>query len=134
MKFINIVVEGSSEETFVNDVLVGHFAQMNKFVSARKIETGWDKLNKKPAKGGFGRIPKYSKFRNDIINWIQSDRGKANTWYTTFVDLYAFPKDSESPYTIQIQNLTDYYQKISSLETKKELDERFKQFKYHYWW
>ena len=24
--------------------------------------------------------------------------------------------------------------KISSLETKKELDERFKQFKYHYWW
>ncbi len=117
MKHINIIAEGSSEEAFVNDVLVHHFAPMNKFVSVRKIETGWDRLNKKPAKGGFGRIPKYIKFRNDIINWIQSDRGMANTWYTTFVDLYAFPKDSLSPYTQQIQRIPDNYQRVAALET-----------------
>ena len=94
MKYINIIAEGSSEEAFVNDVLVHHFAQMNKFVSVRKIETGWDRINNKPAKGG---LLKYIKLRNDILRWIQSDRGKQDTWYTTFVDLYAFPKDSLGP-------------------------------------
>lgn len=59
MKYINIIAEGSTEEAFVNDVLVTHFSQMDKYVSVRKIETGWDKINRKPAKGGFGRIPKY---------------------------------------------------------------------------
>jgi hypothetical protein len=113
MKNLNIIVEGSSEEVFVNDVLVKHFAAMNKFVSVRKIETGWDRLNNKPAKGG---LLKYIKLRNDILRWIQSDRGKANTWYTTFVDLYAFPKDSESPYTPQLQTIVNPYQKITALE------------------
>ena len=120
MKFINIIVEGSCEETFVNEVLTTHFTSLNKYISARKIETGWDKINNKPAKGGFGRIPKYSKFRNDILNWIKSDRGKPDTWYTTFVDLYAFPKDSESPYTMQIQDIDNPYRKVASLESAIE--------------
>lgn len=101
----------------MNDVLVKHFLQMNKFVSTRKIETGWDRLNNKPAKGGFGRLPKYAKFKNDILNWIKADRGKPNTWYTTFVDLYAFPKDSESPFSEKIQKVRDPYQKIALLES-----------------
>jgi hypothetical protein len=116
MKFINIVVEGSSEETFVNDVLVKHFALFGKFVYARRIETGWDRINSKPAKGGFGRIPKYAKLKGDIVNWIQSDRDRVDTWYTTFVDLYAFPKDSDSPFTTQIQTILNPYQKIAALE------------------
>lgn len=116
MKYINIIAEGSSEEVFVNDVLVKHFAPMNKFVSVRRIETGWDRINKKPAKGGFGRFQKYIKFRNDILNWINSDRGRPDTWYTTFVDLYAFPKDPLSPYTTQLQAIVDPYQKIAALE------------------
>ena len=113
MKYINIIAEGSSEEAFVNDVLVHHFAHMNKFVSVRKIETGWDRINNKPAKGG---LLKYIKLRNDILRWIQSDRGKQDTWYTTFVDLYAFPKDSLSPYTPQLQTIVNPYQKITALE------------------
>lgn len=114
MKNLHIIVEGSSEETFVNDVLVKHFAALNIFVSARKIQTGWDRINNKPAKGG---LLKYIKFRNDVLRWIESDRGRANTFYTSLVDLYAFPKDSESPYTQQIQSIVDPYQKIIALET-----------------
>ena len=114
MKNLQIIVEGSSEETFVNDVLVKHFAALNIFVSARKIETGWDRINNKPAKGG---LLKYIKFRNDVLRWIQSDNGRANTFYTSFIDLYAFPKDAESPYTAQIQSIVDPYQKIAALET-----------------
>jgi Domain of unknown function (DUF4276) len=113
MKNLHIIVEGSSEETFVNDVLVKHFAALNIFVSARKIKTGWDRINNKPAKGG---LLKYIKFRNDVLRWIQSDNGRANTFYTSFIDLYAFPKDAESPYTAQIQSIVDPYQKIAALE------------------
>lgn len=113
MKYINIIAEGSSEEIFVNDVLVRHFAPMNKFVSVRKIETGWDRINHKPAKGG---LLKYIKLKNDVQRWIQSDKGKADTWYTTFVDLYAFPKDLQSPYTSEIQAIVQPDQKIKALE------------------
>jgi hypothetical protein len=113
MKNLHIIVEGSSEEAFVNDVMVKHFSQLNIFVSARKIRTGWDRINNKPAKGG---LLKYSKLKNDVLRWIQSDRGRANTFYTSFIDLYAFPKDSQSPYTAQIQNISNHYQRIKALE------------------
>ena len=113
MKNLQVIVEGSSEETFVNDVMVKHFASLNIFVSTRKIRTGWDRISNKPAKGG---LLKYPKFRNDVIRWIESDKGRANTFYTSFIDLYAFPKDSQSPYTTQIQNIPNPYQKIEALE------------------
>jgi hypothetical protein len=45
MKNLHIIVEGSSEENFVNDVLAKHFAALNIFVSARKIKTGWDRID-----------------------------------------------------------------------------------------
>ncbi len=114
MKWIHIIVEGSTEETFVNEVMGKHFAPLDKFVAARKIQTGWDRRNNKPAKGG---LLKYDWLRNDILRWIESDRKKPNIWYTTFVDLYAFPTDDASPYTTQIQNIANPYQKITALET-----------------
>lgn len=113
MKYLNIIVEGSTEENFVNDLMVKHFALLGIFIFTRKIQTGWDKINRKPAKGG---LLKYSKFRNDVNRWIESDRNKPNTYYTSFIDLYAFPKDSESPYISQIQNIANCYEKITALE------------------
>ena len=119
MKNLQIIVEGSTEETFVNDVMIKHFAQINIFISARKLRTGWDRINNKPAKGG---LLKYIKFKNDVLRWIESDRGRINTFYTSFIDLYAFPKDSQSPYTTQIQSLVNPYQRINALEAAIALD------------
>lgn len=113
MRNLHIIVEGSSEENFVNDVMVKHFSPLNIFVSSRKIRTGWDKLNNKPSKGG---LLKYSKFRNDVLRWIESDKGRPDTFYSSFIDLYAFPRDSESPYTSEIRHIIDPYQKIKTLE------------------
>lgn len=125
MKYLNIIVEGSSEEIFVNDVLVKHFASLNIFVSSRKIKTGWDRLNNKPAKGG---LLKYSKFKNDVLRWIQADRNSPKYWYTSMLDLYAFPKDELSPYSKTIQSFTDPYHKISALEAAIALDIKHPQF------
>ncbi|WP_396150160.1 DUF4276 family protein [Flavobacterium sp.] len=113
MKYINIIVEGSSEENFVNEIMIKHFASLNIFISARKIKTGWDKTASKPAKGG---LLKYSKFKNDVISWIESDRDRPDTYYTSFIDLYAFPKDSESPYKESIQKISNPYLKVKNLE------------------
>lgn len=114
MKNLNIIVEGSSEENFVNDVLAKHFAPLEIFVSVRKIRTGWDKIHNKPAKGG---VSKYNKFRNDVLRWIESDRGRENTYYSSFIDLYAFPQDDESPYTQQIRQISNPYEKVNTLES-----------------
>jgi hypothetical protein len=113
MKYLNIIVEGSSEESFVNDVLVKHFASFNIFISARKIKTSWDRLNSKPIKGG---LLKYIQFRNDVLRWIESDRNQSQFWYTSMLDFYAFPMDKLSPYNTAIQSITDPYQKIIALE------------------
>ena len=114
MKYLNIIVEGTSEEVFVNDVLVKHFAAFNIFVSTRKIKTGWNRQNNKPSKGG---LLKYIQFRNDVLRWIESDRNQPKFWYTSMLDLYAFPKDEASPYTKSIQSISDPYLKIIALET-----------------
>jgi len=113
MKYLNVVVEGSSEETFVNDILVKHFAPLNIFVSTRKITTGWDRISRKPAKGG---LLKYIKFRNDVLRWIQSDRNGTQFWYTSMFDLYAFPIDDLSPFTENIRKIQDPYTRVSELE------------------
>lgn len=114
MKHLNIVVEGSSEEAFVNDVLKPHLALLNIFVAARRITTGWDRMNKRPAKGG---LLYYRWFKNDLLNWITADRGNPNCHYTSMLDLYAFPKGGDSPYTESIQAIQNPYQKIAALES-----------------
>lgn len=113
LKYLNIIAEGSTEENFVNNVMVEHFAALNIFVSVRKITTGWDKTNSKAAKGGF---LKYIQFKNDVLRWIKSEKNRENTYYTSFIDLYAFPQDEDSRYTKQIQNIKDCYKKINALE------------------
>lgn len=121
MKYLNIIAEGSTEENFVNDVLVGHFAALEIYVSVRKITTGWDRHSNKPAKGG---LRQYSKFRDDVKRWIVSDNQRPYTWYTSFIDLYAFPKGAESPYTTELQNILDPYKKVKALEDaiNKDID------------
>lgn len=113
MKYLNIIVEGHTEESFVNNILMDHFLAFNIFIKVRKIQTGWDRLNNKPAKGG---LRKYSHFRNDVLRWIESDRNNPEFWYTSMIDLYSFPKGKSSPYKKKIQTINDPYQKIIELE------------------
>jgi hypothetical protein len=113
MKTLNIVVEGSTEEEFVNKVIRPHLAQFQVYVYCRRLLTGWDAIRRKPAKGG---LLKYQKLRNDIIRWIQEDRDRQAVYYSCFIDLYAFPQDDESPYTEAIRTIADPYRKVEALE------------------
>lgn len=113
MIYLNIISEGSTEEAFINNVLRSYFAPMGIYVYTRKILTGWNKLDRRPAKGG---LLKYAQFKKDIYRWIESDRGKVNTYYTSMVDLYQFPRDEESPYKREIQQISNPFLKVKALE------------------
>jgi len=111
MIHLHIVVEGDSEERFVNDVLAKYLIQFDIYATCRKLQTGWN--GNIPAKGG---LLKYIKFRNDILRWVEADRQMENVWYSSMLDLYAFPIDDQSPYTADIRRIEDPYRKIALLE------------------
>lgn len=111
MIYLHIVVEGDSEERFVNGILAKYLIQFDISVTCRKLQTGW--RGNIPAKGG---LLKYIKFRNDILNWVKADRSMGNVWYSSMLDLYAFPIDDQSPYTADIRRIDDPYSRITALE------------------
>jgi hypothetical protein len=110
---LNIVVEGACEEAFVNDVLAPHLVKFMIYTSARRVQTGWDNIRRKPAKGG---LLKYLKFKSDLLKWIESDKVSKDSWYSSMMDLYAFPQDDKSPYNSTIQAIANPYEKIKTLE------------------
>lgn len=111
MIHLHIVVEGNSEERFVNEILAKHLVGFDIFATCRRLQTGWD--GNKPAKGG---LLKYPKFRNDLLRWIGADRQMENVWYSSMLDLYAFPIDDQSPYADDIRRIEDPYRRIIALE------------------
>ena len=111
MIFLHIIVEGFSEEIFINETLKPHLLQFDIYTFCRKLRTGWD--GNKPAKGG---LLKYIKFKNDVLKWIEADRGRGDVWYTSMLDLYAFPQDDLSPYQKEISDIEDRYRRIEKLE------------------
>ncbi|TVQ81851.1 MAG: DUF4276 family protein [Flavobacteriales bacterium] len=114
MKFLNIIAEGKTEEEFVRKTLTPYLANFEVFVSCQRVHTGGTKLH--PIKGGLGRIPKYRPVIRALERWRETEKNRNNVFYSTMLDLYAFPKDEESPYSQRIQNIPDKYQRIEELE------------------
>lgn len=77
---IYIVVEGQTEEGFVNEVLSPVLGQFGIFASARLI-------GKPGHKGG---VVRYRRAKNDIELLLKQDRG---AYCTTMFDYYALPND-----------------------------------------
>jgi len=111
VRYLHIVVEGDTEERFVNDLLAKHFANFGTYVHCRKLRTGWS--GNVQMKGG---LLKYPKFRDDVLRWIRADRNRDNVWYSSMIDLYGFPVDDQSPYSKIIRLLPNAYDKVAQLE------------------
>ncbi len=114
MKHLHIVAEGHSEEEFLRKVLTPYLAKFEVFVSCQRVHTGGTKIH--PIKGGLGRIPKYRPVIRAIERWIEADKGREDVVYSTMLDLYAFPKDPESPYTDDIRSIPNKYERVKRLE------------------
>lgn len=72
---LNIIVEGQSEETFVNKILGPHLGGFNVFVSARRVETG-----RKRGKIFRGGMISYLKAQKDINLWMKEDKVKMSAF------------------------------------------------------
>ena len=84
---LNFIVEGQTEETFVNQALSPHLEDSSICVSVRCVLTG--------QKGSYeyrGGLNSYAQAKSDIERWMRRDRND-DARFTTMFDLYKLPKE-----------------------------------------
>ena len=84
---LHFIVEGQTEETFVNRVLGPHLANQSIWAKARCVMT-----SRKRGIKHRGGIATYLKARNDISAWTAEDQN-SDARFTTMFDLYRLPDD-----------------------------------------
>jgi hypothetical protein len=84
---LHAVVEGQSEETFLNDVLAPELGAKGVFLDCHCITTG-----RRRGRIDRGGIAKYQKLKTDLVLWMKQDR-HPEAWFTMMVDFYALPDD-----------------------------------------
>jgi hypothetical protein len=95
---VRILVEGQTEETFVNDILSPHLNQMGIYPHAFLFRK----------KGGSFS---YQRARKEILNSLKEDTARI---CTTMVDFYGMPKDW--PGRVESQSCRNYQEKAQQVE------------------
>lgn len=109
---VNIIVEGPTEETFVNKILAVDLGLRGISISARSVETKRKKSRfDRSIEIKRGGLSKYDKVKRDIQRWLKEDRG---AYLTTMFDLYELPPDF--PNRQEARRLRDPYKKVMRLE------------------
>ena len=115
---LNIIVEGQTEEAFVNQTLKPHLSRFSIGVSARVVTTRKERGTK--YRGG---LSTYFKAKRDITLWTKQDRN-ADVRFTTMFDLYGLPTDFPGYKSAAAD--ADPYQRVLALEDafRKEISDR----------
>ena len=111
---LNFIVEGQTEEAFVNTVLRSHLADFAVLSSARCVETS-RRRNLKYS----GGITDYARAKRDIQRWLRNDRN-SDARFTTMFDLYALPADF--PSYADASRHPDPYDRVRALEDALSTD------------
>lgn len=106
---LNFVVEGQTEETFVNTVLKEHLAAYNVWTSVHCITT-----NPRLGRRGRGGISSYMDLQRDLVNWTRQEKGNQDVRFTTMVDLYRLP--ATFPEIENSRKIRDPYERVQFLE------------------
>jgi hypothetical protein len=109
MARLNVLVEGQTEEAFVNEVLAPHLAGYGVYAVARCVTTRRDRH--RPDRVHRGGLRDYAKVRRDLERWMAEDRSAT---FTTMFDLYALPEDF--PGYHEARGLADPYARVRHLE------------------
>ncbi len=105
---LHFIVEGQTEETFVNQVLRPHLATFSILCSARCVMT-----SRKRGVKHRGGITNYYLPRKDINTWMREDKNP-DVRFTTMFDLYSLPQDF--PGYGDAATLSDAYGRVRVLE------------------
>jgi hypothetical protein len=84
---LHAVVEGQTEESFVNQVLAPELGARHIFIDAHCVTTGRRRMS--PDRGG---IQRYIQLKKDLVIWMKQERGR-DVRFTTMVDLHRLPLD-----------------------------------------
>lgn len=121
---LHFVVEGQTEETFVNSLLVEHLGSYNIVADARRVETSRRRarfyrervVDAKIYRGG---MINYTKAKGDLLRWMKEDHN-ADAYFTTMFDLYALPNDF--PSFTEARKQVDPYKRVEQLEVAFAVD------------
>jgi hypothetical protein len=115
---LHVVVEGQTEETFVNNVLAPELGPLGVFANAHRVTTG--RMKARTFRGG---LLKYGHLRKDLDLWMSED-GHQESWFTTMIDLYALPDDF--PSFADCARVRDPIQRVECLEAgfAQDIDHR----------
>ena len=105
---LHFIVEGQTEETFVNQVLKPHLGDHYVWADARCVLTS--RRGGVKHRGGFRN---YAQPQRDIVSWLREDQN-ADARFTTAFDLYRLPSDF--PGYGDAQAADDPYEKVRILE------------------
>jgi hypothetical protein len=111
---LHFIVEGQTEETFVNRVLVPHLATQLVWGKARCVMT-----SRKRSIIYRGGLRSYAQAKKDILLWMKEDRNP-DAFFTTMFDLYALPSDF--PDYDQVQRFRDPGERVVRLEEAMRRD------------
>ncbi len=112
MARLNLIVEGPTEETFVNEILSPYLSVRGVYPRARSIETG-----RRRAKIYRGGMTNYIRAKNDILRWSKQD---SKAFITTMFDFYALPNNF--PGYDEAKKKGDPYKQVSHLQQKLKED------------
>jgi hypothetical protein len=115
-KQVRVVVEGQTEETFVNNVLAPALQPRDIYLKATLVATKQLKNRSSEERGMPGRrfkggVSKYQVVRRDVINAL---RGSHLAAVTTMIDYYRLPQDFPGQSTLHGAN--NCYERVRRLE------------------
>ncbi len=84
---LHFLVEGETEEAFVDAVLAPALWPINVYSDACRVSTS--RHGSRVRRGGGGR---YVRWRNDLLRWMKMDQ-HSDAWFTTMIDYYGLPTD-----------------------------------------
>lgn len=102
MKTIIVIVEGQTEEAFINRVVAPQLWQLNLSLEPRLVPTS------KATKGG---ALSYARFIRFLQNTLKE---RSDTAITSLIDLYAL--DTDFPKYAESRKISDLYQSVACLE------------------
>jgi len=99
MARVHVLVEGDSEESFVNTILKPHFSPKGIYLTTSRVTTKRDNRKGIVYKGG---ISNFEKIRSEINLFLSEDNER---YLTTMFDLFRIPVDfPEYQASIQVQD------------------------------
>ena len=105
---LHLIVEGQTEETFVNEVLKDHLSGCGVFPSVRSVET-----SRRRARIYRGGLIDYGRARRDLKHWMKEDR-RPEVRFSTMFDLFRLPEDF--PGQAEARKARDPYRRVRALE------------------